>query len=68
MSYNTADVLTREAVSVMRACEIAQVSRRTIYNWLAHGKLQYYRTVGGSIRIYVDSLYRVEDNQPLKGQ
>jgi excisionase family DNA binding protein len=34
------------------------VSRRTIYNWLAGGKLEYVRTAGGSVRIFVDSLWR----------
>jgi excisionase family DNA binding protein len=42
----------------MKACEIVGVSRRTIYNWLASGKLEYVRTAGGSVRIYVDTLWR----------
>lgn len=66
MGYDTAGVLSRQHVPIMRACELMGVSRRTIYNWLAAGKLQYFRTASGSIRIYVDSLYRGEDNQPLK--
>ena len=36
----------------------AQVSRRTIYNWLALGKLDYARTAGGSIRIDPASVFR----------
>jgi excisionase family DNA binding protein len=48
----------RRAVSIMKACEIVGVSRRTIYNWLASGKLEYVRTAGGSVRIYVDTLWR----------
>jgi len=42
----------------MRACELVGVSRRTIYNWITAGKVEYVRTAGGSIRIFVDSLWR----------
>jgi excisionase family DNA binding protein len=42
----------------MKACEVVGVSRRTIYNWIAGGKVQYVRTAGGSVRIYADSLWR----------
>lgn len=48
----------RQTVSIMKACEIVSVSRRTIYNWIAAGKVEYVRTAGGSIRIYADSLWR----------
>ena len=34
------------------------VSRRTIYNWIASGKIEYVRTAGGSVRIFVDTLWR----------
>jgi excisionase family DNA binding protein len=34
------------------------VSRRTIYNWIASGKVEYVRTAGGSVRIFVDTLWR----------
>jgi excisionase family DNA binding protein len=47
----------------MKACELVGVSRRTIYNWLSAGKIQYVRTAGGSVRIFVDSLWR-DPNQP----
>ncbi len=42
----------------MKACELVGVSRRTIYNWLASGKIDYVRTAGGSVRIFVDTLFR----------
>jgi excisionase family DNA binding protein len=48
----------RQAVSIIKAAEIVGVSRRTIYNWLAGGKLEYVRTAGGSVRIFVDTLWR----------
>lgn len=41
----------RKLVSIMRACSIAGVSRRTIYNWLKAGKLTPYTTVSGATRI-----------------
>lgn len=55
------DNLDRQAVSIMKAAEIVGVSRRTIYNWLASGKLEYVRTAGGSVRIFTDSLWRDAD-------
>jgi len=37
------------------------VSRRTIYNWMSAGKVQYVRTAGGAVRIFEDSLWRRQD-------
>ena len=51
-------MLERKTVSIPRACELVGVSRRTIYNWIAGGKVQYIRTAGGSVRIYADTLWR----------
>ena len=45
-------------VSIPKACDIAGVSRRTIYNWMAAGKLSYWRTAGGAVRISAQSLLR----------
>ena len=42
----------------MKACEAVGVSRRTIYNWITAGKVEYIRTAGGSIRIFADTLWR----------
>ena len=42
----------------MGACDAVGVSRRTIYNWISRGKLEYVRTAGGSIRIFADTLWR----------
>jgi len=42
----------------MKACELVGVSRRTIYNWIASGKVEYVRTAGGSVRIFADTLWR----------
>jgi len=57
-------VLERKTVSIPRACEIVGVSRRTIYNWIAGGKVQYVRTAGGSVRIFADTLWRDADQSP----
>ena len=54
-------LLERKTVSIPRACELVGVSRRTIYNWLAGGKVQYVRTAGGSVRIFEDTLWRDPD-------
>jgi excisionase family DNA binding protein len=53
-------------VSVNQACELLKVSRRTIYNWMGANKVQFVRTVGGSPRLILSSLYmegnvKVED-------
>jgi excisionase family DNA binding protein len=51
-------VVERKTISIMKACELVGVSRRTIYNWLSAGKIEYVRTAGGSVRIFVDTLWR----------
>ena len=48
----------RKTLSISKACELVGVSRRTIYNWIAGGKVEYVRTAGGSVRIFVDTLWR----------
>ena len=51
-------MIDRKTISIMKACELVGVSRRTIYNWIASGKVEYIRTAGGSVRIFVDTLWR----------
>jgi excisionase family DNA binding protein len=51
-------VVDRKTISIMKACELVGVSRRTIYNWLSAGKIEYVRTAGGAVRIFADSLWR----------
>jgi excisionase family DNA binding protein len=46
----------------MKACDLVGVSRRTIYNWLSSGKIEYIRTAGGSVRIFADTLWRDPQN------
>lgn len=49
-----------EYVTINRACEWLAVSRRTLYNWMHTGKVQYVRTPGGCRRILRSSLLRQE--------
>ena len=50
--------MDRQTLSIMKACEAVGVSRRTIYNWLSSGKIEYVRTAGGAVRIFEDTLWR----------
>ena len=58
--------MDRQTLSIMKACEAVGVSRRTIYNWISAGKVEYVRTAGGSIRIFADTLWR--DAEARAGQ
>jgi excisionase family DNA binding protein len=51
----------RKTLSISQACQHVGVSRRTIYNWIHSGKVEYVRTAGGSVRIFADSLWRKPD-------
>jgi excisionase family DNA binding protein len=57
-SNRSTTIVERKTISIMKACELVGVSRRTIYNWIAGGKVEYVRTAGGSVRIFVDTLWR----------
>ena len=52
----------------MKACELVGVSRRTIYNWIAQRKVEYVRTAGGSVPIFVDTLWRQTSQGVRAGQ
>lgn len=56
--------MDRQTLSIMKACEAVGVSRRTIYNWISAGKVEYVRTAGGSIRIFADTLWRDASERP----
>lgn len=43
-------------VTIVQACAIAHVCRRTLYNWMEAGRVEYVRTPTGRRRIFVDSL------------
>ncbi len=57
--------MDRQTLSIMKACEAVGVSRRTIYNWISAGKVEYVRTAGGSIRIFADTLWRDASERPI---
>jgi excisionase family DNA binding protein len=59
--------MDRQTLSIMKACEAVGVSRRTIYNWISAGKVEYVRTAGGSIRIFADTLWR-DGASPARGE
>jgi excisionase family DNA binding protein len=61
-------IAERQTLSILQACERVNVSRRTIYNWMARGKVEYVRTAGGSVRIFSDTLWRApEEVTPRPG-
>ena len=64
VTHMTTGTLTtdRKTISINKASELVGVSRRTIYNWIASGKVEYIRTVGGSVRIFVDTLWRTPEH------
>jgi len=45
------------SVSILQAAHLLSVSRRTIYNRIRDGRLHTVRTLGGSQRVLVESLY-----------
>lgn len=53
----------RQTVSIMKACEICSVSRRTVYNWIATNKVEFVRIPSGSIRIFVDTLFKKPESK-----
>ena len=59
--------MERETLTIMKACEVVGVSRRTIYNWISAGKVEYVRTAGGSIRIFADTLWRSSGHEAPSG-
>ena len=52
------------SVSLDQACQILQVSRRTVYNWIRDGRLQTIRTLGGSQRVLVESVRQAGGRAP----
>lgn len=54
---NVVQIRDRKMCSINQACVEAMVSRRTIYNWLEKGKIEYVRTAGGCVRIFADTLF-----------
>jgi len=51
-------------VAVAQACALVGVSRRTMYNWMATNKVDFYRLASGSRRIVTASLFRAGNIEP----
>jgi excisionase family DNA binding protein len=51
------DVRLGRSVSIDQAAQLLRMSRRTIYYRIRDGRLQTIRTIGGSQRVLVESLY-----------
>jgi excisionase family DNA binding protein len=47
----------RRSVSIEQAGRLLQLSRRTVYYRIREGRLRTIRTLGGSQRVLVESLY-----------
>ena len=45
------------SVPIKQAAQLLNVSRRTVYNRIRDGRLHTIRTLGGSQRVLVESLY-----------
>ncbi len=52
---------TKQTVTINEACDIARVSRRTIYLWMEKEKIDWTRVASGSVRVIKDSLFRLND-------
>jgi excisionase family DNA binding protein len=44
------------SVSLDQATLMLGVSRRTLYTWIRHGRVQTVRTLGGSQRVVIESI------------
>lgn len=54
---SASEVRLGRSVSIDQAAQLLKVSRRTIYNRIRDGRLQTIRTMGGSQRVLMESLY-----------
>lgn len=67
-TIQTHEVATEEkTVSILQACDIALVSRRTMYYWIKKGLVRT-KKVGVSVRIYLSSLTSKCEELTRKGK
>lgn len=52
----TAPLDPNRLLSVTQACALVGVSRRTVYNWITSGQVEYVRLPNGRARIVASSL------------
>lgn len=58
----------RKTFSIVEAREAVGVSRRTIYNWISAGMVEYERTAAGILRIFADSLWHNPEGVSREGR
>ena len=56
------------SVSLDHAAELLGVSRRTIYNRIREGRLQTIRTLGGSQRVVLESMFNLRGRENYSGK
>lgn len=56
-TIDAGDLRLGRSVSLAHASRLLGVSRRTIYYWIRGGRLRTIRTLGGSQRVLVDSIF-----------
>ena len=56
----------RELLTISQATKRADVSRRTIHNWVQKGKVEYIHTASNHVRIFADTLFRTAKGEPVK--
>lgn len=64
---NPLDYPASACCTILEACALAGVSRRTIYNWIDRDRIEYGRTISGSIRIVKASLFQPVEEQDDHG-
>ena len=52
-----------DLLTLSQACAYAQVTRRTLYNWIEKGKLIRYDTAGGGPRVRRGELVRKAEGE-----
>lgn len=63
---NPIEPAEKRMVTIVRACAIACVSRRTLYNWMDNGRLPYLLTAGSQRRIDPRDLFRMPAQPPRR--
>lgn len=53
----------REIITVQEAVKRVGMSRRTVYNWIAQGKVELVRLPSGAPRIFADTLFKIHPKE-----
>lgn len=60
--------LPEDLMKILPAARRIGVSRRTIYNWIEAGKIELWRTAGGSPRVSLGDLVRQQPRRQRAGE